>query len=144
MSQIGEYKNTNLRYTNAAPKCQKDPTCGIFLKRGLFMDILCVSHGCTRSSLFSVWDSLLSVFLSGQFALGEFCKSCQFCSGFSSWKTFRLGRCFAYFPWLQRWKDFLFTSKTWAGRWREGVDIYDRQKGGLSSRKKVERQKSSR
>ena len=30
-------------------ECQKDPTCGVFLKRGLFKDILWVSHGCTTS-----------------------------------------------------------------------------------------------
>ena len=28
----------------------KNQACGIFLKRGLFMDIFWVSHGCTRSS----------------------------------------------------------------------------------------------
>ena len=35
--------NTNTKYTNTQIKhmgqCQKDPTCGIFLKRGLFKDI---------------------------------------------------------------------------------------------------------
>ena len=41
--QISKYKFT-------INKCQKDPTCGIFLKRGLFMDIFWVTHGCTRSS----------------------------------------------------------------------------------------------
>ena len=36
-------KNTNTKYTNTqiqhTTKCQKDPTCGIFLKRGLFKDL---------------------------------------------------------------------------------------------------------
>ena len=36
-------KNTNTKYTNTQiqhmTKCQKDPTCGIFLKRGLFKGI---------------------------------------------------------------------------------------------------------
>ena len=35
-------KNTNTKYTNTQiqhmTKCQKDPTCGIFLKRGLCKD----------------------------------------------------------------------------------------------------------
>ena len=32
-------------------KCQKDSTCGIFLKKQLFLYIFWVSHSCTRSSL---------------------------------------------------------------------------------------------
>ena len=36
-------KDTNTKYTNTqiqhTTKCQKDPTCGIFLKRGLFKGI---------------------------------------------------------------------------------------------------------
>ena len=41
--QTHKYKNTNTKYTNTKytntqiqhmTKCQKDPTCGIFLKRG--------------------------------------------------------------------------------------------------------------
>ena len=46
MCQTRKYKNTNTqihKYTNTQiqhiTKCQKDPTCGIFLKRGLFKGI---------------------------------------------------------------------------------------------------------
>ena len=46
MCQKRKYKNTNTqihKYTNTQiqhmTKCQKDPTCGIFLKGGLFKDI---------------------------------------------------------------------------------------------------------
>ena len=35
-SQIHKYKDTQIQHMR---KCQKDPTCGIFLKRGLFKDI---------------------------------------------------------------------------------------------------------
>ena len=38
-------------------KCQKDPTCGIFLKRRLFKDVFWVSHSCTRSSFDLVLES---------------------------------------------------------------------------------------
>merc|ERR1712212_84890 len=34
--QIHKYTNTQIQHMK---KCQKDPTCGIFLKRGLFKDI---------------------------------------------------------------------------------------------------------
>ena len=34
--QIQKYTNTQIQHMT---KCQKDPTCGIFLKRGLFKDI---------------------------------------------------------------------------------------------------------
>ena len=34
--QIQKYTNTQIQHKT---KCQKDPTCGIFLKRGLFKDI---------------------------------------------------------------------------------------------------------
>ena len=34
--QIHKYTNTQIQHMT---KCQKDPTCGIFLKRGLFKDI---------------------------------------------------------------------------------------------------------
>merc|ERR1712208_21448 len=46
--QIHKYKNTNTKNTNTKytntqiqhmTKCQKDPVCAIFLKRGLFKDI---------------------------------------------------------------------------------------------------------
>ena len=46
-------KNTNTKYTNTQiqhmTKCQKDPACGIFLKRGLFKDFknyipMCRTH----------------------------------------------------------------------------------------------------
>ena len=36
ITQIHKYTNTQIRHL---AKCQKDPTCGIFLKRGLFKDI---------------------------------------------------------------------------------------------------------
>ena len=43
MCRTHKYKNTNTEYTNTQiqhmTKCQKDPTCGIFLNRGLFKDI---------------------------------------------------------------------------------------------------------
>ena len=43
MCQTRNYKNTNTKYTNTQiqymTKCQKDPTCGIFLKCRLFKDI---------------------------------------------------------------------------------------------------------
>ena len=46
MRQKRKYKNTNTqihKHTNTQiqhmTKCQKDPTCAIFLKRGLFKDI---------------------------------------------------------------------------------------------------------
>ena len=46
MCQKRKYKNTNTqihKHTNTQiqhmTKCQKDPPCGIFLKRGLFKDI---------------------------------------------------------------------------------------------------------
>ena len=46
MCQTHKYKNTNTqthKYTNTQiqhiTKCQKDPPCGIFLKRGLFKDV---------------------------------------------------------------------------------------------------------
>ena len=42
-----KYTNTQIQHM---PKCQKDPTCGRFLKRGSFKDIFWVSHSCTRSS----------------------------------------------------------------------------------------------
>ena len=34
--QIQKYTNTQIQHKT---KCQKDPTCGIFLKRGLFKDV---------------------------------------------------------------------------------------------------------
>ena len=37
-TQIQKYKYTNTQIQHMM-KCQKDPTCGIFLKRGLFKDI---------------------------------------------------------------------------------------------------------
>ena len=37
-AQIHKYKYTNTQIQHMT-KCQKDPTCGIFLKRGLFKDI---------------------------------------------------------------------------------------------------------
>ena len=41
--QTHKYKNTNTKYTitqiQHMTKCQKDPTCGTFLKNGLFKDI---------------------------------------------------------------------------------------------------------
>ena len=37
-AQIQKYKYTNTQIQHR-PECQKDPTCGIFLKRGLFKDI---------------------------------------------------------------------------------------------------------
>ena len=36
ITQIHKYTNTQIRHI---AKCQKDPTCGIFLKRGLFKGI---------------------------------------------------------------------------------------------------------
>ena len=44
--QIHKYTNTQIQHMT---KCQKDPTCGIFLKRGLFKDIkndipMCRTH----------------------------------------------------------------------------------------------------
>ena len=50
-----KYKNTQIKHMT---KCQKDPICGIFLERGLFIDIknyipiqyklkIWVSHSCT-------------------------------------------------------------------------------------------------
>merc|ERR1711954_594843 len=43
MCQTHHYKNTNTKCTNTQiqhmTKCQKDPTCGIFLKRGLLKDV---------------------------------------------------------------------------------------------------------
>ena len=43
MCRKHKYKNTNTKYTNTQiqhmTKCQKDLTCGIFLKTGLFKDI---------------------------------------------------------------------------------------------------------
>ena len=36
ITQIHKYTNTQIRHM---AKCQKDPTCGIFLKRGLFKGI---------------------------------------------------------------------------------------------------------
>ena len=56
MCQTHKYKNTNTqihKYTNTQiqqmTKCQKDPLCSIFLKRGLFKDIknyipMCQTH----------------------------------------------------------------------------------------------------
>ena len=53
MCQTRKYKNTNTlihKYTNTQiqhmAKCQSDPTCGIFLKRGLFKDIKNHNHMC--------------------------------------------------------------------------------------------------
>ena len=37
-AQIHKYKCTNTQIQHMT-KCQKDPTCGIFLKRGLFKDM---------------------------------------------------------------------------------------------------------
>ena len=45
--KIHKYTITQIQHMT---KCQKDPTCDIFLKRGLFKDIYWVSHSCTRSS----------------------------------------------------------------------------------------------
>merc|ERR1711888_79634 len=47
-AQIQKYKYTNTQIQHMR-KCQKDPTCGIFLKRGLFKDIknditMCRTH----------------------------------------------------------------------------------------------------
>ena len=42
-------------------KYQRDPTCGIFLKRGLFKNIFWVSHDCTRSSFKKLWKDLQNV-----------------------------------------------------------------------------------
>ena len=47
-AQIHKYKYTNTQIQHMT-KCQKDPTCGIFLKRGLFKDIknhipMCRTH----------------------------------------------------------------------------------------------------
>merc|ERR1712110_263927 len=47
-AQIHKYKYTNTQIQHMK-KCQKDPTCGIFLKRGLFKDIkndipMCRTH----------------------------------------------------------------------------------------------------
>merc|ERR1712110_434354 len=47
-AQIQKYKYTNTQVQHMM-KCQKDPTCGIFLKRGLFKDIknhipMCRTH----------------------------------------------------------------------------------------------------
>ena len=47
-TQIQIHKNTNTQIQHMR-KCQKDPTCGIFLKRGLFKDIkndipMCRTH----------------------------------------------------------------------------------------------------
>ena len=47
-AQIQKYKFTNTQIQHMR-KCQKDPTCGIFLKRGLFKDIknyifMCSTH----------------------------------------------------------------------------------------------------
>ena len=48
-----KYTNTNTKYTNTQTqhmtKCHKDPTCSIFLKRGLFKGIkndipMCQTH----------------------------------------------------------------------------------------------------
>ena len=43
MCQRRNYKNTNTKYTitqiQHMTNCQNDPTCGIFLKRGLFKNI---------------------------------------------------------------------------------------------------------
>ena len=59
MSQIGEYRNTNLWLTNA----KKTQNVVYFLKRGFFMDIFWVSHGCTRSSLFENYAVFYPIFL---------------------------------------------------------------------------------
>ena len=52
-TQINKYKYTNTQIQHIT-KCQKDPTCAIFLKRRLFKDVFWVSHSCTRSSSLSV------------------------------------------------------------------------------------------
>merc|ERR1712212_559787 len=53
MCQTQKYKNTNTNYTNTQiqymTKCRRDPTCGIFMKRGLIKDIknyipMCRTH----------------------------------------------------------------------------------------------------
>ena len=72
-------KNTNTKYTNTqiqhTTKCQKDPTCGIFLKRGLFKDLKnyipkCQTHKykihkykfyCFRIYIWHIWHTLLLV-----------------------------------------------------------------------------------
>ena len=51
ITQLHKYTNTQIRHM---AKCQKDPTCGIFLKRGLFKDVFWVSHSCTRSSWYNI------------------------------------------------------------------------------------------
>ena len=64
-AQIHKYKYTNTQIQHMT-KCQKDPTCGIFLKRGLFKDIknyipTCRTHKYknTNSQIhkYSIWGS---------------------------------------------------------------------------------------
>ena len=61
--QIHKYTNTQIQHMT---KCQKDPTCGIFLKRGLFKDIkndipMCRTHKYkntkTQIHKYSIWRS---------------------------------------------------------------------------------------
>ena len=64
-AQIHKYKYTNTQIQHMT-KCQKDPTCGIFLKRGLFIDIKNDVHMCqtrkykntnTQIHKYSIWQS---------------------------------------------------------------------------------------
>ena len=88
MIQIGKYRNTNLIYTNAEPKWQKDPTRGIFLKRGLFKDIFWVSHSCTRSSSFKNHRKKYCHWISGKLKAKTVWSVVP--SGLSGWPTKKL------------------------------------------------------
>ena len=64
--QIHKYTNTQIRHLT---KCLKDPTCGIFLKRGFFKDIKNYIQG----RVFPVTSQI--IFLPPHFLADFFCKS---------------------------------------------------------------------